>query len=52
MPDAPGLGIENLEDDVMREHLHPDYTDMWAVQQIGTMIIHMTAPGRNGRGKI
>ena len=30
MPDAPGLGIENLEDDVMREHLHPDYTDMWA----------------------
>ncbi len=30
VPDAPGLGIENLEDDVMREHLHPDYTDMWA----------------------
>ena len=30
VPDAPGLGIENLEDEVMREHLHPDYMDMWA----------------------
>ena len=30
VPDAPGLGIENLEDEVIREHLHPDYPDMWA----------------------
>ncbi len=29
VPDAPGLGIESLNDDVIKEHLHPDYPDMW-----------------------
>lgn len=29
VPDAPGLGIEALEDEVIREHLHPDYPTMW-----------------------
>lgn len=29
VPDRPGLGIEELCDDVIREHLHPDYPDMW-----------------------
>ncbi len=29
VPDAPGLGIESLEDDVIKKHLHPDYPDMW-----------------------
>ncbi|MCL2059768.1 MAG: mandelate racemase/muconate lactonizing enzyme family protein [Oscillospiraceae bacterium] len=30
VPDLPGLGIEDLNDDVIKEHLHPDYPDMWA----------------------
>lgn len=30
VPDTPGLGIEALNDDVIAEHLHPDYPDMWA----------------------
>jgi L-alanine-DL-glutamate epimerase-like enolase superfamily enzyme len=29
VPDLPGLGIDELNDDVIREHLHPDYPDMW-----------------------
>jgi L-alanine-DL-glutamate epimerase-like enolase superfamily enzyme len=29
VPDAPGLGIESLNDDVIREHLHPDYPGLW-----------------------
>lgn len=28
--DAPGLGIEELNDEVLKEHLHPEYPDMWA----------------------
>lgn len=30
VPDAPGFGIEELNDEVLREHLHPDYPDMWS----------------------
>lgn len=30
VPDLPGLGIAELNDDVLKEHLHPDYQDMWA----------------------
>lgn len=30
VPDAPGLGIESLNDDVIAAHLHPDYPDLWA----------------------
>lgn len=30
VPDKPGLGIESLVDEVIKEHLHPDYPDMWA----------------------
>lgn len=29
VPNAPGLGIESLNDDVIAEHLHPDYPGMW-----------------------
>ncbi|WP_333648605.1 mandelate racemase/muconate lactonizing enzyme family protein [Lacrimispora sp.] len=29
VPDAPGLGIESLNDEVIKEHLHPDYPEMW-----------------------
>lgn len=28
--DAPGLGIESLNDEVIGAHLHPDYSDLWA----------------------
>jgi len=29
VPDAPGLGIEALNDEVIKEHLHPDYRELW-----------------------
>lgn len=29
VPERPGLGIEALNDEVIREHLHPDYPDVW-----------------------
>lgn len=29
VPDAPGLGIETLDDEVIRAHLHPDYPGLW-----------------------
>ena len=30
VPDKPGLGIEDYNDEVLREHLHPDYPELWA----------------------
>ena len=30
VPDAPGLGIESLNDEVIREHLAPDEAELWA----------------------
>jgi len=30
LSDAPGLGIEDLDDDVIRERLHPDTSELWA----------------------
>jgi L-alanine-DL-glutamate epimerase-like enolase superfamily enzyme len=30
VPELPGLGIEALNDEVLKEHLHPDYPDFWA----------------------
>lgn len=30
VPDAPGLGIESIDDEVLKEHLHPDHPDLWA----------------------
>ena len=30
VPEGPGLGIESLNDDVIAEHLHPSYPDLWA----------------------
>ncbi|MFW5684887.1 MAG: enolase C-terminal domain-like protein, partial [Spirochaetota bacterium] len=30
VPDTPGFGIEALNDDVLAEHLHPDFPEMWA----------------------
>ncbi|MDD3339355.1 MAG: mandelate racemase/muconate lactonizing enzyme family protein [Lachnospiraceae bacterium] len=29
VPEGPGLGIESLNDGVIREHVHPDYPDIW-----------------------
>ncbi|HEX7433958.1 MAG TPA: mandelate racemase/muconate lactonizing enzyme family protein [Anaerolineaceae bacterium] len=29
VPDAPGLGIETLNDEVIAEHLHPDIPGLW-----------------------
>lgn len=29
VPDAPGLGIEELNDEVIAEHLHPDIPGLW-----------------------
>lgn len=29
VPDAPGLGITSLNDEVIREHVHPDYPEIW-----------------------
>jgi L-alanine-DL-glutamate epimerase-like enolase superfamily enzyme len=30
VPQAPGLGIESLNDEVIAEHLHPDMPEVWA----------------------
>jgi len=30
VPNLPGLGVEDINDEVIKEHLHPDYPDMWA----------------------
>ena len=30
VPDAPGLGIESLNEDLIREKLHPDFPEPWA----------------------
>ena len=30
VPDKPGLGIEDLNDEVLKEHLHPDYPGIWS----------------------
>ena len=30
VPELPGLGIEDINDEVIKEHLHPDYPDVWA----------------------
>lgn len=29
VPDLPGLGIEELDDEVIKEHVHPDYPEIW-----------------------
>jgi L-alanine-DL-glutamate epimerase-like enolase superfamily enzyme len=29
VPDAPGLGIESLNDEVLAQHIHPDWPGMW-----------------------
>ena len=29
VPDKPGLGIDELVDDVIAEHIHPDYPGIW-----------------------
>ena len=29
VPELPGLGIDDINDDVIKEHLHPDYPVMW-----------------------
>ena len=29
VPDRPGLGVDDYNDEVLREHLHPDYPEMW-----------------------
>lgn len=29
VPDAPGLGIESLNDEVLAEHIHPDFPGLW-----------------------
>jgi len=29
VPDKPGLGIESLNDEVIAEHIHPDFLGMW-----------------------
>lgn len=30
VPNAPGLGIESLNEDLIREKLHPDFPEAWA----------------------
>lgn len=30
VPHAPGLGIERIDDEVLKQHLHPDRPDLWA----------------------
>ncbi|MBR2434410.1 MAG: mandelate racemase/muconate lactonizing enzyme family protein [Lentisphaeria bacterium] len=30
VPDAPGLGIESLNEDLIKEHLHADFPEAWA----------------------
>lgn len=29
VPDKPGLGVDDYNDEVIREHLHPDYPELW-----------------------
>lgn len=29
VPDKPGLGVDDYNDEVLREHLHPDYPELW-----------------------
>jgi L-alanine-DL-glutamate epimerase-like enolase superfamily enzyme len=29
VPDKPGLGPDDYNDEVLREHLHPDYPELW-----------------------
>jgi gluconate/galactonate dehydratase len=29
VPDKPGLGIESLNDEVLAEHIHPDFPGLW-----------------------
>lgn len=30
VPDKPGLGVDDYNDEVLREHLHPAYPELWA----------------------
>jgi L-alanine-DL-glutamate epimerase-like enolase superfamily enzyme len=30
VPDSPGLGIESLNEELIREKIHPDFPDVWA----------------------
>jgi gluconate/galactonate dehydratase len=30
VPDKPGLGIDDLNDEVLQAHLHPDIPGLWA----------------------
>ena len=30
VPDKPGLGVDDYNDEVIREHLHPAYPELWA----------------------
>lgn len=30
VPDRPGLGIDDLNDEVLAAHLHPDFPELWA----------------------
>ena len=30
VPDAPGLGIESLNEDLIQKHLHADFPEAWA----------------------
>ena len=30
VPDAPGLGIESLNEELIKEKIHPDFPDVWA----------------------
>ena len=29
VPDKPGLGVDDYNDEVLREHLHPQYPVLW-----------------------
>ena len=30
VPDKPGLGIDDLNDEVLAQHVHPDFPELWA----------------------
>ena len=30
VPDKPGLGVDDYNDEVLREHLHPAFPELWA----------------------
>ena len=30
VPNTPGLGIESLNEELIKEHMHPKYPDAWA----------------------